>query len=192
MLYFLGMKTISQNFVTLVTAVAVFFFSINFVFADEPIVTIDKLGGLERVPGVPIFVPYFPYPMDIEGRVIHEGAGRINVIELSAYINYEQIYGPEKLRGNGGDTVYEYLVPWSVPAPGGYFISVVATHYTKGTPETCQAAPALAAAYVKDNPELFEPGAIAVVGKETGVNGLVSAKNKCDIEYHVEVIDLLI
>jgi hypothetical protein len=185
------MKTLSFKPVALVLAATIFFCASIVVFADEPLVTIDRLGGIERVPGETIFVPYFPYPMDIEGRVIHEGSGRLNVVELSGFINGERIYGPQDLKGSGGDTVYEYYIPWKVPAPGGYFISIVATDYVKGTPESCPAAPALAAAYVQENPELFEPGAIAKVGKETGVHGLLPATHKCDVEYHIQTINLL-
>lgn len=159
--------------------------------AHDPTITFTFIGGVPVVPGedTPVTVPYFPYTIDFEGFITHEGEGNLNVIELSATVNDELIYGPELFKGAGNETSAPFLIPWVVEAPGQYEVAVIGTHKTPDNKTNCKAAPAIAAAYLKNHEANDTKGSvISAVAKETGKDGLFFAKDKCVVGYETRVI----
>lgn len=162
--------------------------------AHYPIVTIDSIGGVEVGPGGPVIsIPSFPWTIDFVGRVIHEGKGNLNRVEISATVDGLFIYGPESLAGSGNDSTHHYSIPWEVLRPGVYQVAIFANHSEPGQSSgPCKAAPAIANHYLKTNELDREAGTLKAVAQETGKKGTLWAKDKCAPDYELRTIEIVL
>ena len=166
--------------------------------AHSPTVTLDYIDGISTANGpITIITQTFPYALDFEGRVFHEGQGNLNQVELSATVNGELIYGPQSLQGSGNATETTYTIPYTLEAAGIYSVTITAIHRTDDIDSQtgCKAAPAIANAYLKetqtDRTTVDGTNVVAAVGQQTGKDGALWAKEKCTPEYEVEVVEFV-
>jgi len=165
--------------------------------AHDATIVIERIGSFDVVPDVdtPVTVPGFPFGLNFEGTVTHEGHGDLKRIQLMATVNGESVYGPESLQGSGKKTTSDYVIPWVVYEPGQYVIEISGTHKGGSMNEGCKAAPAITNAYLKQEEirkQNQEGNVISKVAKETGKNGLLWAKEKCEEEYFSKTITFVL
>ncbi len=181
---------------TILFVVGLLFFGTNITHAHYPSVTLDYIDGTPVSPyGVSLDITFFPYTLDLEGTVSHEGEKNLKDIVLFATINGELIYGPEPLNGRGNNTTTHYTIPWTIESYGIYQIAITALHRDdsiySSTDKNCKAATAITAAYLKETGQSNksnDSNTISEVAKETGKNGTLAAQDKCQTGYKTEAI----
>ena len=99
------------------------------------------------------------------------------------------------MKGSGKATTAEYSIPWVVYEPGQYVIVISGYHEDGQSRGVCKAAPAIANAYLTaEGIDKKDSGknVLAEVAKETGKNGFLWAKEKCDEDYFSKTITFIL
>lgn len=161
-------------------------------------VTIDSILGVDASGGhVALNNLILPATVYIDGTVIFDHPQGVRDVVLTATVNGELLYGPEKPFADMKKTaIGEYSIPWVIEEFATYEIEVSASAPGEGGENTykkgCPAAPSIATHYLRDIGERVRGDIIHVVAKRTGKQGSLWAKNSCDPDYTTQTISIVV
>jgi hypothetical protein len=191
-------KLTSKTAAILATAVAAAVLVIAPVFAHAPTVTMDTIG--------PLSYATFPQTYNVTGQVCHSSAGNVSAVtDITLYINTIQ-EGSTVNPNAGNDLCANFSLPWSISAAGTYDVMVTARHgndvgddseavVVSGTVVVteCPAAPAVAAALLKQNnvkPKVVsDKNYISSVAKQMGPQNSFNTFAACDTSNYRTAVD---
>lgn len=164
-------------------------------------VTIDSIHGVDASGGhVSLSNLILPATVYIDGTVTFDHPLGVKGVSMTATVNDEVIYGPEKPFANLKKvSSAPYSIPWRIERPGFYSITIAAQepgnleNVDAPSKGACPAAPAIAVEYLKGEDGVGEhSNIIQEIAQETGKKGSFWAKEKCEPTYQTRTINFVV